>query len=321
MLQYELQFCLLPEDEKGSEDSDEGDLGDAYLMTRPGAYCIECARSFPRLIIQEHGSDCLVCGSDGALRPGRKPKVEKQELKNGKTAKTSADNTSLEGIWISSPHRFPNPSGYVFGCVPNRQYAFRVRARNNLGWSHYSEETAGAYAIDPIKAHTIGARFLDLIWPKPAGAGTVLAYELQMRKAATLEGPFLHVSSTLEHPTFRVNDLEPLSTYSFRVRWKNSFGWCSWDRAAVSQVIWTRPAVPQAVEKPPLCVASSLVSLPPSAPHTIIIVSSQFYYHRTLYDFQNQLFALIAFSLYSFHSQRVVCDIGMAFTSRQRRSD
>jgi hypothetical protein len=170
-------------------------------------------------------------------------------------------SNSLEGVFISSPHRFQTCTGYVYGCIPNRQYAFRVRGRNNLGWSEFSEESESAYAIDPIKAPSIGARFIDLVWPKPGGGGTVLEYELQMRKGASLDGAFTTVSATIGEQVYRVKDLEPLSPYSFRVRYKNSFGWSSWDKAALSQVMWTLAATPQCIDKPPKCIASTYSSL------------------------------------------------------------
>jgi hypothetical protein len=103
ILDYELQFCLLPEKEQHLEDSDEEDFGDAnlmrdmrdaHLMTRPGAYCTNCARFFPRLIISDHGSDCLVCGAEGTLRPGKKPKVDSDvnsDVEGGKEKKLMED--------------------------------------------------------------------------------------------------------------------------------------------------------------------------------------------------------------------------------------
>jgi hypothetical protein len=88
ILDYELQFCLLPEQKKEQhlEDSDEEDfrdinlMRDTHLTTRPGAYCTKCARFFPRLIIADHGSGCLVCGAEGSLRPGKKPKVDNGDV-------------------------------------------------------------------------------------------------------------------------------------------------------------------------------------------------------------------------------------------------
>ncbi len=104
VLDYELQFCLLPEKEQHLEDdSDEEDFGDtnlrrdAHLMTRPAAYCTKCARFFPRLIIADHGSDCLVCGAEGSLRPGKKPKVDSDDVNNdvegGKEKKLMKDRS------------------------------------------------------------------------------------------------------------------------------------------------------------------------------------------------------------------------------------
>ena len=129
-------------------------------------------------------------------------------------------------------HEFSNmPTLVVEGLEIGSSYVWKVRAKNEIGWSDFSQESR-TISTNPIaipgipKSANHGIGWVELNWDAPAGHMLVTAYELQSKRSdmATWETE----TNTCKREVYLVQDLRPCAHYSFRVRCLTFDGWSSY---------------------------------------------------------------------------------------------
>ena len=115
------------------------------------------------------------------------------------------------------------------GLSPEAAYTYRVRAQNGAGGSPYSGEAEVATPADPrpaapsaLRAAPISSQRVRLTWQDNSDDET--SFVLEVRDPATrtfVEVPYAIPADTA---TLQVSELEPGTTYGFRVASRNAFG-------------------------------------------------------------------------------------------------
>lgn len=145
------------------------------------------------------------------------------------------------------------------GLPPFSKCVFRIRARNDLGWSDFSPQSQLLKADDALHSIHTTPTSLHLEWCSHP-LQKVLAYELQMRAmsaVSTTQSPDYETLALnlqdvpgLSVGRYLVQDLEPASLYQFRVRKKDFKGWQQWADATVSPLLRTSDAPPDPPNPP-----------------------------------------------------------------------
>lgn len=186
--------------------------------------------------------------------------------------------------WSEVTRLLLQPKRVVQGLAPGHYYTFRVRARNDLGWSEYSIPSLPLRTatispnrpLPPVRMN-VHPTDLHLRWfaiPNSENGGQLLEWQLgQMREEAWVdEKGNRHITTKPEDmkwetifscfrtqkkdnkgfpyfaPPVRFNIVKvlPVSTYWFRVRCRNRAGWSEWSLPTESLVTPAgKPAKPQ----------------------------------------------------------------------------
>lgn len=174
------------------------------------------------------------------------------------------------------PHRnLSNTRKFLMGLAVQKQYGCRVRAKNDFGWSLWSE-WAGPYSPRPgvacieFSAEAAGNEWMKIGWLAPvlSNGRKVTAYELQMSQPVgalcrqykiyrsandETDEPVGIESTTFDFKTitdchqvnhYIMTDLKPGSRYQYRVRAKIDDDWLDWEHGMLSQVIVVPPCAP-----------------------------------------------------------------------------
>jgi hypothetical protein len=114
-------------------------------------------------------------------------------------------------------------------------YFFKVRAHNEIGWSPFSEESAGVSTNPipipgvPVQAKS-GIGWVMLRWALPVGELLVDCYEIQKRIISTdqlTHATWQPVVKDCTATDYLVQELKPCAKYQFRVRALTFDGWSS----------------------------------------------------------------------------------------------
>ena len=114
-------------------------------------------------------------------------------------------------------------------------YQFKVRARNEIGWSEFSELSRGI-RTNPIPIPGIcisvkyGIGWVQLQWEPPPGHCIVTAYELQSKRSDM--DSWVCQNKTNVKNGYLVQDMRPCAHYCFRVRAQTFDGWSSFSEVS-----------------------------------------------------------------------------------------
>ncbi len=120
------------------------------------------------------------------------------------------------------------------GLTPATEYTYRIRARNSAGagvWSNEDSATtdnAAPARITNLAATATSANDIRLSWTAPAAHGAAISdYTLQRKSGG---GVFADVSTTIAAgaTSFTDSGLTPETTYTYRIRARNSVGYGAW---------------------------------------------------------------------------------------------
>jgi hypothetical protein len=142
----------------------------------------------------------------------------------------------------------------VLGLSNNTKYYWRVKAKNQIGWNGFSEVwnfttivpvPASPAPINPVNNSTGNPLSLNLVWSKPqfaAGYNVILASD----------PGFINIiinDSTLTDTLKAITNLNPLTTYYWKVRAKDVAGWSAFSSiynfktiGTAGQVVLSSPA-------------------------------------------------------------------------------
>ena len=105
---------------------------------------------------------------------------------------------------------------------PGSQNLFRVRARNAVGWSEFSEDTihsvgqAPPPAPPPPSLSTCSSHSLSLHWTTPPGPGRVTSYCLEMDDPDSVSLSSLSHNTTNTHTHTPFSHFPPTHTHTHR---------------------------------------------------------------------------------------------------------
>ena len=155
------------------------------------------------------------------------------------------------GVWAGFPDgTSTDRSATVKPLVNGSAYEFRVRAHNSFGWGPYSAAVpgtpnpAGAKPGVPTGLMAVGGlKQVVLTWDLPSGAPD--DYGVQYRVIGGVWTLFADGTSTDRSAT--VKPLADGTTYEFRVRAHNPFGWGTWSAAVpgTTNPAGTKPSAPR----------------------------------------------------------------------------
>jgi len=123
------------------------------------------------------------------------------------------------------------PTLPVEGLEVGFSYVWKVRAKNEIGWSEFSDHSH-TISTNPIpipgvpKSVKYGIGWVELQWQKPNGHMLVTAYELQSKRSDL--NKWETETKSCKKEVFLVQDLRPCAHYLFRVRALTFDGWSSY---------------------------------------------------------------------------------------------
>jgi len=146
------------------------------------------------------------------------------------------------------------PSFTVAGLEPHTHVVFRIRAINEDGWSTFSEIGGPYRAEDFIESSNVGSRTVELHW-RPSPTVVTLRWEVQVRlhTGPAQDDQYSTVTDNIvDAPSMRfvATALRPGSTYMFRVRGHDRFGWRSHQTGLITHPIKTVAIAPDAPSMP-----------------------------------------------------------------------
>ena len=205
----------------------------------------------------------LELASAVASRPIDQVLLEVQPVARAAEDELSEDVT-VAGSWFVAAHCAPGgPYETTPGKLePGRLYRMRARASNRVGISAAGPSTA-AFALPegPSQPRPPGVRDIQgarclVAWARPSrdGGESVDRFELEM--ACVDEEPLVWTSafSGPGHELSAHADVEPRSTYRFRVRARNAVAWSPWSEPGPATYI---PSVPDAPEAPRIAATTA----------------------------------------------------------------
>lgn len=121
------------------------------------------------------------------------------------------------------------------GLRPGTPYSFRVRALTALGWSAYSKTSEFVSTLEerepsrprPPILSSLGVTKISLQLNKPPSVQNVKVIESEYRKKSRTSwtiGPNINLNSNSQSSTLTVENLEPYTSYEFRIRYINDVG-------------------------------------------------------------------------------------------------
>ena len=154
--------------------------------------------------------------------------------------------------WTDHPHSGAGRSSVITGLTNGKSYQVRVRARNSVGWSGWSDPATGKPVTTPaapnVPTLTPGHKQLTVAWTIPAANGAAISdYDVQYRAGNS--------GSWTDHPhsgTGWISVITGLTngqSHQVHVRAKNSQGWSGWSSIATGtpvavQAVWIAPSMP-----------------------------------------------------------------------------
>ena len=122
------------------------------------------------------------------------------------------------------------------GLRSGTPYSFRVRAlTSSFGWTDYSKTSDFVSTLEerepsrprPPLLSSVGVSKITLVLSKPPFVQNVKIIESEFRKnlnSAWTRGPTIFLNSSSQTSTLTVNDLQPDTSYQFRIRYINDVG-------------------------------------------------------------------------------------------------
>ncbi|HPS65882.1 MAG TPA: fibronectin type III domain-containing protein, partial [Ignavibacteria bacterium] len=136
----------------------------------------------------------------------------------------------------------------VSGLSNNTKYYWRVKAKNQIGWNSFSEVwnfttivpvPASPALINPVNNSTGNPLNLNLIWSKPqfaAGYNVILASDPGFTNIVIND-------STITDTLKAITNLNPLTTYYWKVRAKDAAGWSAFSIVSAFKTVGTAAQV------------------------------------------------------------------------------
>ena len=112
-----------------------------------------------------------------------------------------------------------------------QSYAFKVRTRNELGWSDFSIPsdliTTNSIACPhDLRVNNRGISWIELMWSPELPGVVVEQYEVQQKQ---LDGDaWATIAANIHEPSFLAEHLKPLKKFQFRVRFRTVGGWSAY---------------------------------------------------------------------------------------------
>jgi hypothetical protein len=178
------------------------------------------------------------------------------------TSSAAAGNLKWQDISNTQGHMLGPSSFRVTGLIPGSTYVFRVKMRNEYGWSDFSPSTKmiKTYPCMPTSMpfpHTVNSQYVYIQWNETDGVSettglTNLSYEVESGRVPLGENTNVHAHTVnWEVPEIRevpeicnkplhgvmIDKLFPGAQYVFRVRVRTIAGWSAWSE--ISDIIRT----------------------------------------------------------------------------------
>ncbi len=171
---------------------------------------------------------------------------------DGEVAGYEVSYKTSSGSWTGT-QTTTQTSLIVSGLQPETSYTFRVRAKDDEGdWSAYEEsqpvKTPEAANQPPSKPSTIStsqvtASSIKVSWSAATDSdGSIAGYEISYKSGNNV---FWTGISTTASTTYSFNQLQPATSYTFRVRAKDDDG--DWSPYQTSTAVSTAPNAPTAL--------------------------------------------------------------------------
>lgn len=188
--------------------------------------------------------------------------LESNDTANNKRAPPVAPITAYELQWREGIFPWKMASDRIRGTVcrkknlePGREYGFRVRAKNAVGWGPFCEMAAWSTKCDKPSQPSITELVSDsptsvlITWDAPLAHGAhVEAYSLQWRTYGSGNDSWNVGSKNIHGTSCRKRNLTSGVTFEFRIRAKNKVGWSHWSNPGACTVI--KQAGPDIVQEP-----------------------------------------------------------------------
>ena len=142
----------------------------------------------------------------------------------------------------------------VSDLEPAKRYKFRLRAKNNKGWSPFGPSCEARETFDAPFIVSRTMRSLTVGWRKMQAIGNKLGepekYELQIQEASDAM-PWATISNTLTILEQTIEQLLPATEYRFRVRpyFGKAGSWAAWSGSACSYFMRTEDEWPEPIEE------------------------------------------------------------------------
>jgi hypothetical protein len=165
-------------------------------------------------------------------------------------------------------------SATVTGLTAGQRYVVRVRARNSEGYGPWSDASAAAVPLPPLKAPEAPSKPLGIAgngsvrveWIRPASPGSEPITDYVIQRSTDGGASWSTISdgvSTAESYTF--TDVSPLSTFRVRVAALSSVGRGAWSAISGDLAPTALPGAPTDLVVAPHATGATVSWVPPSA--------------------------------------------------------
>ncbi len=216
------------------------------------AHTAAAAPSCPQTLHSSHASEASLTFKWEAPAFDYGAAVTVYQLEVASASRSGGQRASDKASW-RSVYKGSTMQYNLEDLQPGQQYCARVRAQNSCGWGPWSEVLTSATLAAvpgapeaPLASGRTGSS-VRLSWSPPSetNGSSVTEYELQMAESSQLQW------STLVNgvdTNWKVSDLLPGTSYSFRVRASNAVGFGPWSPLTVVETALMPPLEPQNVE-------------------------------------------------------------------------